>query len=151
MSPSHVIGYHLLGNIRDYSNLCVPRCSPSAHFSLPMGGGGPKHSHSFYFSNWWPGGPAGPALPSGVVPTQPPTHALGKDENREAIRLEPVTATWCFFLSLSICTGFKISMIKRIFFLRIHQNLKGKKFKREKHSVKNRSIHERYFKFIWRK
>ena len=55
---------------------------------------GSKHSHSFYFSNRWPGGPAGLALPPSLLPRQ--------GLRARPVMQKPVTATWGFLRSLSV-------------------------------------------------
>lgn len=100
---------HRLSSTWKYQDRSNPR-PPSAHFSLRMGQNmgephvstwGSKHSHGFYLSNWGAGGVTGLALPLWVLPTQPPTHAWGRDEKRN-VMLKPVTATWGFIISLSV-------------------------------------------------
>lgn len=113
MSLSHVMGYHLLGNIRDCSNLCITRCPLSAHLSLPTGG---------------PNTPIVSTSATGDLEVQQdvPSHSGGCPHSLLFMRgvgtktghYTKTRGSHLRFhsIALCICTGLKIPIIKRIFF-----------------------------------
>ena len=143
MSPSYIIDYHLLGNIGDHSNLCVSQCHLHT-VPTPSSLGGSNHSQNFCHlytddshTHTWRSSMSLSSHSGWCSHSILVTCGAGT-KKREAIMLKPEMATWGFIISLSvICTWLKISIIRRLFFLkRIHQNLEEKKFKERNSQLK---------------
>lgn len=140
---SYTLGYNLLGNIRDHSNLCFhsARCSllpgvQSLPQLLP-----PLHRWRLPHLQVWE--IYSPSLP------EPPSWWVEQGWEKRGHHAETSDG---FTLSLSFLHLFEMFHCKDglgfVSLMRIHQTLEGKIFKVEKHSVKNRIFHERYFKFV---
>lgn len=114
MSPSHVIGYHLLGNIRDCSNRVSPRVHSLLTSPSPWGVQTLPWFLLLQLVTWRSSRTCPPTLGGahtasyscmGYGQKQRGHHAETSDSH---LRLHSIT--------LCICTGWKISIIKRIFF-----------------------------------